>query len=253
MPAKSSRPARRIGPAGRLRSTKRSHVRPAGHRRSRSTRGARALARIAVAGVLDGDPRIMAITGLRRAVVLTRCCPKDAEPDVVNDERRRPGHRRAKRSTMCVRASWAVKKAPSRLTRMTRRHSSVSSRGSSAPAPPTPALTKHESTAELADRLGHRRHDRVPVADVAHDGVDVAADGGELLDGGVVLGRVGAPDRDRRAPGQALRPAEADAAVAAGDQRDVAGEIEAGNLRAADRARRSSTIRRPLPMRATRG
>jgi hypothetical protein len=80
---------------------------------------------------------------------------------------------------------------------------------------------------ELADGLGHRRDDRLLVADVADDRVHVAADGGQLLDRGVVLGRVGAPDGDRRAAlGQPLGVAEADAAVAAGDQPDVAGEIE---------------------------
>ena len=140
--------------------------------------------------------------------------------------------------------------APSRLTRSTRRHSSsvISRKLDAAPADAGVDEARVDP-AELADRLGHRRHDGLLVADVADHGVDVAAELRQLLDGGVVLRRVGAPDGDGRAAlGEPLGVAEADAAVAAGDEADVAGEIEepAHGRRTVDAlTRRAAALGRP--------
>ena len=50
------------------------------------------------------------------------------------------------RATMCLATARRVKKAPSRLTRSTRRHSSDVISTNAGPRPPTPALAKQAST-----------------------------------------------------------------------------------------------------------
>ena len=78
------------------------------------------------------------------------------------------------------------------------------------------------------DRLGEARLDLLLVADIDDLGMDLAAMALQLLCGGGVLRRVGAPDADVGAGlGQGVGHAEADAAVAAGDQRHLARQIEA--------------------------
>ena len=59
-------------------------------------------------------------------------------------EHHRPALRRSC-ATICFTASCAVKNAPSRLTRITRCHSSSLMPTKLGAWPPTPALTKHES------------------------------------------------------------------------------------------------------------
>jgi len=81
--------------------------------------------------------------------------------------------------------------------------------------------------AQLVDGPGGRRDHGVVVAHVAHDRQHPVPVRLEPGGGGGVLVRVRAPDRDVRAVrGERLGHAEADAAVAPGDQGDVAGQVE---------------------------
>jgi hypothetical protein len=69
------------------------------------------------------------------------------------------------------------------------------------------------------DRLGEARLDLLLVADIDDLGMHLAAKALQLLGSGDILGRVCAPDADVGAGfGQGFGHAEADAAVAAGDQ-----------------------------------
>src|ERR1700722_19062308 len=77
-------------------------------------------------------------------------------------------------------------------------------------------------------RLGEGCLDLLLIADIDDLAVDLAAMVLQLLCSGVVLLGVGAPDADVGAGlGQRIGHAEADAAIAAGDQRPLAAEIEA--------------------------
>ena len=104
----------------------------------------------------------------------------------------------------------------------------VDERLAAPPRPLTPALAKQPSTRpSCLERRGERTLHRRLVAHVAFERDDLAAGLGELGFGGRVLVGVGAPDGDVGAGlrhGQ--RHAEADAAIAAGDERHLAGEIE---------------------------
>jgi hypothetical protein len=81
--------------------------------------------------------------------------------------------------------------------------------------------------AELApDALDHRGHRRF-VGDIGHDGYRPDAAASEIGDGRIRLGLVAADHGDVGAGiRQAARHAEPDATVAAGDDRDLAAEIE---------------------------
>ena len=176
-------PQRRIGTRGRLRSTKRSQcsaplghlaLDPAGHaRRWRARGGGRARRRC---------PRIMAISpAFDAAVVLATLLAEVRRARGREHDRAARPSPPSKRSTMCRIASWAVKNAPSRLTRSTRRHSSTRHLEEARRAPADTGVDEARVDApELADRLGHRRDDGVAVADVAHHGVHVAAELAEL-------------------------------------------------------------------------
>ena len=113
--------------------------------------------------------------------------------------------------------------------RSTRCHSSavMSTNGAD---PPMPAFAKHASTRPSAvERRGEGLVDRRLVADVAHERDDACAVYGERRTRRGVLVGVRAPETDVGAGlCERLGHAEADAAVAAGDQRDFAGEIEGG-------------------------
>src|SRR6202022_1606127 len=81
--------------------------------------------------------------------------------------------------------------------------------------------------AEPLHRGGHRRFDRGGIADVANAGIALAGAAGHGRGGAFVLVGVAAPDRDIAASrGERLRDAETDAAIAAGDDGDAAGEIK---------------------------
>src|SRR5262249_17290405 len=83
---------------------------------------------------------------------------------------------------------------------------------------------------EHLDRPGERREHLLLVADIAPLDVDAPAGLGELLAGGFVLLRVGTPGRDIGAGvSETRRHAEADAAVAPGDEGDMSGEIDHRN------------------------
>ena len=131
---------------------------------------------------------------------------------------------------MCLAASRAVKNAPSRLTRITRRHSSLVISTKLGAWPPTPALTKHESIRpSSASGVGHRLLDRLLVTDVAHDRQQLDVVAAELFDRRVVLVGVRPPDRHvGTVRSERVGHSQSDAAVAAGDQGDVAGEVEGG-------------------------
>ena len=80
---------------------------------------------------------------------------------------------------------------------------------------------------QRGDRRGECTIDRILIANVADLGVDAHAMRGERRHGLGVLRRIRAPDRDIRAGlGQRLRHAEPDARIAAGDERDLARQVE---------------------------
>ncbi len=81
--------------------------------------------------------------------------------------------------------------------------------------------------AERIERRLHRILDGGGIADVADAGVDLAGTGGHGRRSALVFVGVAAPDRDVAAGGvECLRDAESDAAIAAGDDRCAACEVE---------------------------
>ena len=82
--------------------------------------------------------------------------------------------------------------------------------------------------AELVDRRSPSMRSTASWSPTSHTRSSTGvAERTQPIDRTVVLRRVRAPDRDRcTLPGQGLGHAETDAAVAAGDERDVPGEIE---------------------------
>ena len=82
----------------------------------------------------------------------------------------------------------------------------------------------------MAERFDGAREtglDRGLIADIAFQRQDAAPGLGDFLTRGLVLGGVGAPDRDIGAGGgDGFRHAQSDAGVAAGDEGDFAGQVE---------------------------
>jgi hypothetical protein len=108
---------------------------------------------------------------------------------------------------------------------MRRHSSSLRSTNARRPPPPIPALAKQASP-EPSERRLEGSLDRVPVADVTHARLGGAVRR-ELPQCARVLVRIAPPDRNGATrPGERVRHAEPDAAVAAGDDRNPAGEIE---------------------------
>ncbi len=125
-------------------------------------------------------------------------------------------------------ASRAVKNAPSRLTLITRRHSSADMSTKLDARLLTPALTNTESIRPSSATVSAMPETTASSSLTSHTIENTSTSyAAEAVDGGVVLVGVGAPDGDVGAVlGEAFRHPEADAAVAAGDQCDASGQVE---------------------------
>ena len=91
-----------------------------------------------------------------------------------------------------------------------------------------PALAKQPSTRPKAsNRSGKSVLDRRAIGDVAGPRLDPRSTFTELGERGAVLLRIAAPNRNGAAgPRERLRHAEADPAIASGDDRNTSGKIE---------------------------
>ena len=141
--------------------------------------------------------------------------------------RSRPARPPGRGSTIARAAARRQRKAPSRLTARTRRHSSSSRsiKPASSPATPKPASTTKASTCpRIAGRLLQRGVDGAFAGDIAGDET-MRSRRFERGDGGRPTAFVAPPDDHRGArPGQSLRDAEADPAGPTSDDRYISGE-----------------------------